>query len=169
MIEDLRWLRRRVVERLAAIEALARQRVAPSAEDGEIAARERILEQKAAELEEGRAQLHTEAKRQAKQWSEAMAQLDTDRRLLAEAWERLEQQRIEGLGTPDGTPTSHGHGHAPAGGTPTAFVHGAPPGPKTPARTDPEPVNPVAQTILRQFEPLCRDVRSNANSRRGSS
>src|SRR5262245_25635440 len=94
MIEELRWLRQRVLERLNALEALARQHPTSAVADEGIAARERTLRQREAELEEARLQLHAEGERQSKEWSEALARLDADRRLLAEAWERVERQRI---------------------------------------------------------------------------
>jgi exonuclease VII large subunit len=169
MIEDLRWLRQRVLERLDALEALARRRPAPAVEAGEIAARERTLQQREAELDEARRQLRQEAERQSKEWSEALAQLDADRRRLAEAWERVEQQRIAGLGASEGHLPSPGHGHGPPRGTAAAPAHTASLGPTSSTQIDPEPNNPVAREILRQFETLGRDVRSNAGARRDPS
>ncbi len=166
MIEDLRWLRQRVLERLDGLEALVRERAASSVEDGGIAARERVLKQREAELEEVRLQLQAEAERQANEWSEALAQLDADRHLLAEAWERVERERIEGPGASEGHLASQAYGHGPPRGTPAAPVHPAAVAPTASARTDAESDNPVARAILRQFETLCRDVRSNAEARR---
>jgi hypothetical protein len=167
MIEDLRWLRQRVVERLDALEALARRRPSSQVDTGEIAARERTLRQREVELEEARNQLRAEAERQATQWSEALAELDADRRRLAEAWERVERQRIDGLGAPGGHLPHQVHGHGPHRGTPAVFVPTANLGPPSSAGNDPVPNDAVARAILRQFETLCRDVRSNADARRG--
>jgi hypothetical protein len=165
MIEDLRWLRQRVLERLDALEALARQRPASALDDGGIADRERALRQREAELDEARLQVRQEAERQSKEWGEALAQLDADRRRLAEAWERVERQRIEGLGASEGHLPHCAHGPGPS----AAPAHAATLGPTSFARIDPEPNNPVARAILRQFETLGRDVRSSAEARRDSS
>jgi hypothetical protein len=166
MIEELRRLRQRVLERLNALEAMARQRPTSAGADEGIAARERALRQREAEVEEARLQLHAEAERQSKEWSDALARLDADRHLLAEAWERVERQRIEGLGSPGGQAPHYAHGQGQLRATPDAPVHTATLMPTPSAGTDLEPSNPVAQAILRQFEMLCRDVRSNADARR---
>jgi exonuclease VII large subunit len=159
-IEDLRWLRQRVLERLDAIEALARRHPRPAAESTELAARERMLRQQEAELEEARLRLRAEADRQAKEWAEALEQLDADRRLLADAWERLERERLEGPGGSEGRLPRQARSFGPTGVTASAPVGAA-----AQARIDTEPDNPVARAILRQFEALGRDVRSAAEAR----
>jgi hypothetical protein len=154
-IRDLRWLRQRVLERMDALEALARRIEASSGAAAETAALERTLQQKLAEVDEARRQLRAEAERQAQEWSASLAQLEADRRLLAEAWERVERQRIEGFNPYEGRP------HAQWRGSP----QGAP---ARSAAADPDPNNPVARAILREFQTLSRDVRSNAEARRES-
>jgi hypothetical protein len=132
---------------------------------------EPALQQRLAELEEARRQLCAEAQRQEKEWSAALAQLEADRRLLAEAWERLERHRIEGLGSSERHPH---HPHAPGPGSPRGALAARPhpaapalaPAPVRSVRSDPDPNNPVAEAILRQFQTLCRDVRCNAETRR---
>jgi hypothetical protein len=76
--------------------------------------------------------------------------------LLAEAWERLERERIEAItaGHSQGAQRSRiGEG--------VGVVHPSAP------RSQPsgEAGNPVAETILRQFQTLCGDVRRTANVR----
>lgn len=159
-IEDLHRLRQWILERLDAIEALALRRPGPTAGSAELAARERMLRQKEAELDEARLQLRAEAERQAREWAEALEQLDADRRALADAWERLERERIEGLGASEGRLPRQARTFGPA-----AAATGA----AAPAAIDPEPDNPVARAILRQFEELGRDVRSAADARHDSS
>jgi hypothetical protein len=159
-IEDLRRLRQRVLERLDAIEALARRRPASAVESADLAACERMLRQKEAELEEARRQLRAEAERQAKEWADALEQLDADRRLLADAWDRLERERLEGHGGSEGRLRRQARTLGPTGVTASA-----PAGAAAPARIDAEPDNPVARAILRQFEALGRDVRSAAEAR----
>jgi len=164
MIDDLRRLRQRVLERLDALEALARRHEACAVANGGIAERERMVRQMEAGLDEAHRRLEAEAARQEMLWGEATAQLDADRRRLAEAWERIEQERIEGHGSPAGHATPQARLHATPGGTPAALVHTVAAGQSSSARANPEPNNPVAQAILRQFEVLARDVRSRAES-----
>jgi hypothetical protein len=156
-----------VLERLDSLEALARRREASTAAASEIAVRERNLEHREAELEEARRQLHAEADRREKEWSASLIQLESDRRSLAEAWERVERQRIECPGVSDGHPDPHAQGQGAPRRGPAASLH-------TPvltrsAATDLDSNNPVAQAILREFQALSRDVRSNAAARRDSS
>ena len=169
LIQDLRRLRQWALERLDSLEARARQRPAPAAAAGGMAALEPALQQRLAELEEARRRLCAEAERQEKEWGTALAQLEADRRLLAEAWERLERHRIEGLGASERPPH---HPHAQGPGSPRGAVAACPhpattaPAPARAVRSDPDPNNPVAEAILRQFQTLCRDVRCNAETRR---
>jgi hypothetical protein len=167
-IQDLKWLRQRVLERLDALEALARRREAAPA-PAEIAALERALRQGLAEVEEARRRIRAEAERQEKEWSTALTQLEADRRRLAEAWERVEQQRIEAPGASEGQSHPHAPGQWTPRGAPAATLHAAALPPARAAATDPDPYNPVAQAILREFQALSRDVRCNAEARRNSS
>ena len=114
LIQDLEWLRQRVLERLGALEALARQRMEWTTAAGGITALERTLQQRQAELEEAWRQVRAEAERQEKESSASLTQLEADRRLLAEAWERLERQRIDGSGASE----RHPHTHSPVQGQP---------------------------------------------------
>jgi hypothetical protein len=167
MIQDLRRLRQWALERLDSLEARARQRPAPAAAAGGMAALEPALQQRLAELEEARRRLGAEAERQEKEWSAALAQLEADRRLLAQAWERLERDRIEGLGSAERHPHQpHTQGPGSPRGAVAARPHPAAPAPARSVRSDPDPNNPVAEAILRQFQTLCRDVRCNAETRR---
>ncbi len=167
-IPDLQGLRQWVLERLDSLEAMARQRPAPSPVAGEPADLERTLQQRLAELEEARRQLCAEAERQEQEWSASLSQLETDRRLLAEAWERLERQRIESLGGSQPHPPSQAHGQSPPRGAPATMPHTAVPAPARSVAVAADPNNPVAQAILRQFQTLCRDVRCNAEAHRDS-
>jgi len=166
-IQGLRWLRERVLERLDALEAMARQREASPAA-GNMAALERTLQQRLAEAEEARHQLRAEAERQREEWSASLTQLESDRRSLAEAWERIERQRIEGLGAPEGQNRPHAQAQGPPRGAPSTLLHTAAPIATRSAAPDPDSSNPVALAILREFQALSRDVRSNADSRRDS-
>lgn len=167
-IPDLQGLRQWVLERLDSLEAMARQRPAPTPGAGETADLERTLQQRLAELEAARRQLCAEAQRQEKEWSESLTQLEADRRVLAEAWERLERQRIEGLGASEGHPHPHTQGQGPPRGAPATLLHNPAMAPARLVASDPDPNNPVAQAILRQFQTLGRDVRCNAEGRRNS-
>ena len=165
LIRDLQWLRQRVLERLDSLEAMVRQHAASPANAREIATLERTLQQKLAELEEARSQLRADAERREKEWNASLTQLESDRRSLAEAWERVERQRIEGRGSSDGRPHPHAQGQGSPRGGPAALLHAAL-SPGRSAATDPEPNNPVARAILREFQTLSRDVRCNAEARR---
>ncbi len=168
LIHELEWLRQRVLERLGALESIARQRTATTTAAGGITALERTLQQRQAELEEARRQVRAEAERQEKEWSASLTQLEADRRLLAEAWERLERQRIEGLGASE----RHSHSHSQVQGQPrgasAVILDAAALAPARSAAADSGPDNPIAQAILRQFQALARDVRCNAEARRDS-
>jgi hypothetical protein len=167
-IQGLQWLRQRVLERLDALEALAR-RCEASPAPAEVVALERALQQRLAEVEESRRQIRAEAERQEKEWSASLTQLEADRRRLAEAWERVERQRIEGPGAPEGLPHPLAQGQWTPRGAPAAILHAAAPPPARAAVADPDPYNPVAAAILREFQTLSRDVRFNAEARRDSS
>jgi hypothetical protein len=165
-IQGLRWLRQRVLERLDALEALARREASPAAAD-ELEALERTLRQKLAEVEETRRQLDAEAERRQQEWSASLTQLEADRRRLAEAWERVERQRIEIPGACGGQTPPQAQVQGPPTGASTALLHAV--APARSATTDPSLYNPVAQAILRDFQTLSKDVRSNAAARRDSS
>ena len=167
LIQDLQSLRQRVLERLGALEALARQRTESTTAAGGITALERTLQQRQAELEEARRQVRAEAERQEKEWSASLTQLEADRRLLAEAWERLERQRIDGPGASERHPHTHSQVQRQPRDAPAALLDAAV-APARSAAADSGPDNPIAQAILRQFQALSRDVRCTAEARRDS-
>jgi hypothetical protein len=169
-LQDLQVLRQWVLDRLDSLEVLARQRGASAVGAGDISALERTLQQRLAELDEARSRLCAEAQRQEQEWSASMNQLEADRRLLAEAWERVERQRIEGLGASPGHHQLHAQGQGPPRGVPAAVAHPVVPAParSVPSGPDSESNNPVAQAVLREFQTLCRDVRHKAEAHRDS-
>jgi hypothetical protein len=158
LIHDLEELRDSVLHRLDSIEGLVRCRVgAPSAE---ITRLEETLRQKIDELELERGRLRADVEQEESRWRQSLAQLESDRQLLTDAWERLERERI------DVTSSSHApaaHRSRPPDSSVFRSAAPAPPPPKT--STSMEASNPVAETILRQFQTLCSDVRRTADSR----
>jgi hypothetical protein len=80
--------------------------------------------------------------------------------LLAEAWERLERERI------DATGAEHASAAHRSRATDRAAPHSSPaPPPQSKISTSVETANPVTETILRQFQTLCGDVRRTTNAR----
>src|SRR5690242_15185580 len=67
-IQGLRRLRQRVVERLDALETLARRREESPAVSEELEARERAVRKGMAEVEEARRRLRDEAERRQEEW-----------------------------------------------------------------------------------------------------
>lgn len=155
IMRDLEELRDCVLQRLSSLEALARRHSGPTS--GEISRLELTLKQKISELEEARRHLRTEIEMEDSKWKQSLAQLEDDRRLLAEAWERLERERIDLLAVNHGSPRS---GSARVRPGDTAGIASPPR-----STTHHESNNPVAETILRQFQSLCNDVRRNADGR----
>jgi hypothetical protein len=158
LIHNLEELRSCVLSRLDSIEELARRRSgAPSAE---ITRLKQALEQKTEELKLERSRLRAEVECEESSWKRSLAQLENDQQLLTEAWERLERERIDTIGAGSGArpapPVHHPRLAEDAG------AH-RPPSPQTsPGR---ETGNPVAETILRQFQTLCSDVRRTTDAR----
>jgi hypothetical protein len=166
-IQKLHRLREWVIERLNALETLARQGPTPAPMAGEVAELERALERKLSDLKETEQRLCAQAERREKEWSASLVQLEADRRLLADAGERMERERIEYLGTEkrDHLPLAQSHGPrrvAPATLPKAAVVQ------TRSAADDSGSNNPFAQEILRQFQSLCGDVRRSAEHRRES-
>ncbi|QEH38264.1 hypothetical protein OJF2_68620 [Aquisphaera giovannonii] len=154
---ELEELRRRVILRLQSIEDEARRRASVPA--GGDARTEAELRRRVEDLERERARLLEDAERQAASRRQDLARLEDDRRLLAESWQRLERERIDAAaasarGRPGPAPQSRLAVTAPAE---------PPGGPRAAA----DPVNPVAESILRQFQTLSQDVR-RASDMRGS-
>ena len=159
-MHDLEELRACVAGRIASIEGLARDRA--GAASAEIARLEQALKQRIEELEAERGRLRSGADQDQTNWKQSLGQLESDRQLLAEAWERLERERIEIVGA--------GIAPGPQRTRPSEIgvAHGSP-GPTAPvaARSTGmgEAGNPVAETILRQFQALSSDVRRTTEAR----
>jgi hypothetical protein len=168
LIQDLQLLRKRLLERLEAIESMVRHRPVSSAVPREIAGLERALQAKQAELEETQSRLRAQSDRQETEWQAVLAQLEEDRRMLAEAWERVERQRIEILSTPQAHPPTQPQGTGARMTAASQRPHQTTsiPMPIRSPATDGNAITPVAQTLLRQFQTLCSDVRRNAEGRR---
>jgi hypothetical protein len=158
--DDLQALRDCVLQRLDSIEGLARRRLgAPSAETIRL---EQSLKQKIEELEHEKSRLRGGLEEKESTCRRLITELESDRQLLTEAWERLERERIDSTvaGSDHGSPAHRLRPSdrvvAPVSPTPT-------PPPK--AATNVDSANPVSDTILRQFQTLCSDVRRTADSR----
>jgi hypothetical protein len=158
LVHNLEELRSCVLRRLESIEALARHcSCVPSVE---MARMEQMLRQRIDELELERGRDRSELVSEEPSGNQLLTQLENDRQLLAEAWERLERERIDAVmaGSVAKQALSahhprHADGHA---------MHALP----TPRSTVPvETANPVAESILRQFQTLCSDVRRTTNAR----
>jgi len=163
-IERLLRLRERVLERLDAIQVLANQACEPSSRPPELERLEQTLRQGMSELEEARRQCRDEIERRQAEWNARLIELEADRHSLAEAWERVERERIEAPAAVSGGATPHLHAPIANAGTRRAWnaMGAATPGS---AASEHHPSNPVAQAILREFQTLSRDVRSNTAAR----
>jgi hypothetical protein len=155
---DLEELRTCVLRRLESIEALARRCSAVST--GDVSLTEQLLKQKIDELELERSRACPDLFGDEPGNKQLLTQLENDRHLLAEAWERLERERIDavmaGSAAKQAQPAHHPHsaeGHAP---------HTMP---LTRTSVSVDAGNPVAESILRQFQTLCRDVRRTTDAR----
>lgn len=164
LASGLERIRSTVLERLNQVEAALRERAArrPFAEEGltqsdpqlqqraaEIDQRTAELQQRAAEIDDAQRRLRIERDRWENERATMVDQLEHDRRLLAEAWERLERETLE---QPEAAAASPRNG-APERASPKVV--------RPVVASDDE--NPVAQSILRQFQAVRRDVRRNAN------
>jgi hypothetical protein len=158
LIHNLEELRSCVLRRLESIEALARRWSGVPA--AEIARLEQALEQRIDELELERSRSRAGGDGGESSGEHLLAQLENDRQLLTEAWERLERERIDTIGSGAGArPGLQAHHPRPAEGLAT---HAPPaPRPTAPAETG----NPVTESILRQFQTLCSDVRRTTDAR----
>jgi hypothetical protein len=165
LIQDLKCLRRLVLQRLSSIETLARERPAFAPPAREIAALEDSFKIRSDELEETRRRLQAEAEREKQESSASLSQLEDDRRLLAEAWERVEQERIACSSAPQQNPSLHSQGRNPQTAASTGLPRTGGSIPIRSAGTESDPYNPVTQAILRQFQTLCSDVRQSAPGR----
>jgi hypothetical protein len=149
--QGLERLRDLVHQRLDRIEAMARERGDDPAH--EPSQRELELRNRIAELEERQARIVAEARRMEQEWHAGMEKIEHDRRLLAEAWERLERERIDGVGHPAEAP-----GPKPTHPSPS-------PSPSFRPTVAPQSNDVVTHAVLKQFQALRSDVRKNANGR----
>jgi hypothetical protein len=95
---------------------------------------------------------------QSSRCQELAERLESDRKLLAAAWERLERERLEAAGA---RPAVAAQLHPSSPGD-SAVAPDRPPA--RPAAFSPA-ANPVAATMLRQFQALCSDVRRTTDAR----
>lgn len=158
LIHNLEELRSCVLRRLESIEALARH--CSGVPSVEITRTEQMLRQRIDELELERSRSLADPVSEDPSGKQLLTQLEKDRQLLAEAWERLERERIEAIAAGSvarpAVPAHHPH---PAEGL---AMHGSP-APRLTAAA--ETANPVAESILRQFQTLCSDVRRTTDAR----
>ena len=152
LLDGLERFRECVQQQLDRLEALALHRAELLTEATE---RERALRQRVAELETYRGQFQDEIEQHEQEWREAVEQLESDRRLLAEAWERLERLQIDG-GSTSVLPSSRPTAVERSVGLAIASPRAAP---------SLEISDPVAQTILKQFQTLRGDVRRASQER----
>jgi len=158
LIHNLEELRSCVLRRLESIEALARH--CSGVPSVEITRTEQMLRQRIDELELERSRSLADLVSEDPSGKQLLTQLEKDRQLLAEAWERLERERIEAIAAGSvARPAAPAHHPHPAEGL---AMHGSPaPRPTAAAET----ANPVAESILRQFQMLCSDVRRTTDAR----
>ena len=165
LIHNLEELRSSVLRRLESIEALAR--CCSGVPSVEITRTEQMLRQRIDELELERSRSLSDLVSEDPNDKQLLTQLENDRKLLendrkllAEAWERLERERIDAIAAGSvarsALPARHPH---PAEGL---AMHGSPAQRLT---ATPETANPVAESILRQFQTLCSDVRRTTDAR----
>jgi hypothetical protein len=157
--DDLETLRDSVLQRLESIEVMARRLTAPTAESSRL---EQSLKQKIEELERERNRVRGRLEEKESTCRRMLTELESDRQLLTEAWERLERERIDA--------TAPGGDRTLPAPRPRPSERAAPsgnPAPATPSKspTIVDSANPVSDSILRQFQTLCSDVRRTANSR----
>jgi hypothetical protein len=158
LARDLEELRTCVLRRLESIEELARRCSAVS--PGDVGLTEQMLKQRLDELELERSRACPDLFGDEPGNSEFLTKLENDRHLLAEAWERLERERIDAVMAGSAArKAQHAHHAHSAEGHATHTI----PMPKTSVSV--ETANPVAESILRQFQTLCRDVRRTTDAR----
>ncbi len=158
LIHNLEELRNCVLNRLESIEALARH--SSGVPSVEITRTEQMLRQRIEDLERERSRSLADQVIEDPSGKQLLIQLEKDRLLLAEAWERLERERIDAIaaGSVARPAAPAHHPQSPDG----RAMHGSPaPRPMAAA----ENANPVADSILRQFQTLCSDVRRTTDAR----
>ncbi len=160
LAHDLEALRDSVLLRLETIEDLARRRSGNWA--AEIDRLEQALKERTDELEQERSHYSANTNGDELSWRRMLSRLESDRKLLTEAWERLERERIDTVSagaTVRGSAQVH---HSRGGESQPAQ---SPQAQRTAAAATVETGNPVAETILRQFQTLCQDVRRTTEAR----
>jgi len=158
LIHNLEELRTCVLRRLESIEALARH--CSGVPSVEITRTEQMLRQRIEQLEQERSRSLADLVNEDPSGKQLLTQLEKDRQLLADAWERLERERIDAIAAGSlARPAAPAHHPHPAEGH---VIH-APPVPRPTAAA--ETANPVAESILRQFQTLCSDVRRTTDAR----
>jgi hypothetical protein len=116
-----------------------------------ISKREQQLALATEKLERDRRALQADIDRREEEWDTRLEAIERDRLLLAEAWERLESDQLA------------------LAGSSRAASHAAPPAPVAPSRIETsrsDSETAVSRAILRQFETLRQDVRTQAGARR---
>jgi hypothetical protein len=150
LIHGLERLRECFEQTLGRLEAAARERTAqPVGDRSEL---ETALQHRINEYDEAQLRLRAQAGRREQEWRASLEQLESDRALLAESWERLERERLEVMAAPP-----QATNRLPAAERSIAAVRPRP----VPVDAD----DPVAHTILKQFQVLRNDVRRNARQR----
>jgi hypothetical protein len=160
LVHDLEALRDCVLLRLETIEDLARRRC--GSWSAEINRLEQALKERTEELEQERNLYNANSSDDEQSWRHMLSRLESDRKLLTEAWERLERERIDTISA-GSTVRGSAHVHHPRGGESQAAQ--SPQAQRTAAAATIETENPVAETILRQFQALCKDVRRTTEAR----
>jgi hypothetical protein len=157
---DLEALRDCVLLRLETIEDLARRRSGNWS--AEIERLEQALKERTEELEQERSLCIDNPNGDDTSWRRMLSRLESDRKLLTEAWERLERERIDTISA-GATVRGSAQVHHPRGGESQPAQ--SPPAQRTATAATIEAGNPVADTILRQFQALCKDVRRTTEAR----
>ena len=158
LIHNLEELRNCILRRLESIEALARCR--SGVPTVEITRTEQMLRQRIEELELERSRSLSDLVSKDPSDKQLLSQLENDRKLLAEAWERLERERIDAIAAGSvARPALPARRPHPAEGL---AMQGSPV--QRPTATA-ETANPVAESILRQFQTLSSDVRRTTDAR----
>jgi hypothetical protein len=160
LAHDLEALRDCVLLRLETIEDLARRRC--GSWSAEINRLEQALKERTDELEQERNLSTANSNGDEQSWRRMLSRLESDRKLLTEAWERLERERIDSISA--GSPVKgSAQVHPPRGGESQPAQSSQEQ--RTAAAATIETGNPVAETILRQFQTLCKDVRRTTEAR----
>ena len=160
LAHDLEALRDSVLLRLETIEELARRRHGNWS--AEITRLEQALKERTEELEQERSSHAANSDDDDQGWRRMLSRLESDRKLLTEAWERLERERVDAVSA-GATVRGSAQVHHPRGSESQPAQ--SPQSQRPAAAATLETANPVAETILRQFQTLCKDVRRTTEAR----